>query len=186
MKLHSIILGLFILLTSQAALAQCGSKSKHNVHRSSWSQNEDLVDIVSSNESFGTLTVALKTAGLVKSLKADGPFTVFAPSNAAFAKLPEGTVETLLKPENKDKLGKILGYHVVAGNFNAGDIINAIKASNGSFEIETLSGDTLKATLSSGTVILVDEMSNRSAVLQTDINASNGIAHVIDSVVLPD
>ena len=173
------------LLSFQLLNAQCGShKKKH--HSSSWNHRSDLVDIVSGDDNFSTLTVALKTAGLVKTLEGDGPFTVFAPTNSAFAKLPEGTVATLLKPQNKNKLSTVLTYHVVAGRFTAKDVINAIKNSNGKFEIETVSGDKLIASLESDTVLLTDENGNKSAILKTDLDASNGIAHVIDSVVLPN
>ena len=183
MKLHSIILSFIFVLSASAAFAQCSSSK--TTHQASWNGHNDLVEIVTGNDNFGTLTVALKTAGLVSTLQGDGPFTVFAPTNAAFAKLPAGTVETLLKPENKDQLTKILTYHVVAGEFFAKDVINAIKASNGKFQIETISGDRLIASLQGDTVILTDETGAKAAILQTDIDASNGVAHVIDSVVLP-
>jgi uncharacterized surface protein with fasciclin (FAS1) repeats len=185
MKLHSIILSLSILLIAQTAFAQCGSsKSKHHASHS-WSHHDDLVDVVSNNENFGTLTVALKTAELVSTLQKEGPFTVFAPSNAAFDKLPDGTVEGLLKPESKGQLTKILTYHVVEGTFYAKDLINAIQNSNGQYQIKTVSGGRLTASLRGSTVIITDETGARTAVLQTDVNASNGVAHVIDSVLLP-
>ena len=184
MKLHSIILSLAFILVTQTLTAQCGSKS-HHARQASYTHLQDLVDIVSNNDNFGTLTVAVKTAGLVSTLQSDGPFTVFAPTNAAFAKLPDGTVATLLKPENKDQLTKILTYHVVAGEFKAKDVFNAIQSSGGRFEIKTVSGDKLIASLEGDTVILTDETGAKAAVLQTDIDASNGVAHVIDSVVLP-
>ncbi|MBT8233220.1 MAG: fasciclin domain-containing protein [Saprospiraceae bacterium] len=183
MKLQSIILSLSFILLSNLAIAQCGSHSKTS--NASWNHQSDLVDIVSGSNDFTTLTVALKTAGLVKTLQGDGPFTVFAPTNSAFAKLPDGTVATLLKPENKSQLSKILTYHVVEGRFTARDIINAIKSSDGSFEVKAVSGDRLTASIQNDTVILTDENGNKSAVLKTDLDSSNGIAHVIDSVVLP-
>lgn len=168
------------------ASAQCSSNIKHNAHHTSYNtHSKDIVDIAAGNDDFSTLVVALKTAGLVETLHADGPFTVFAPVNAAFNKLPDGTVESLLQPENRQQLTKILTYHVVAGKFNAQDVIGAIKNSGGSFKIETVSGDTLVATLKNGTVLLTDESGNVCAVTKTDIGASNGVIHVIDSVVLP-
>ena len=173
------------ILSFQLLNAQCDSHKKSS-HSSSWNNHSDLVDIVSNSDDFSTLTVALKTAGLVKTLQGDGPFTVFAPTNAAFAKLPDGTVASLLKPNNKTKLSKILTYHVIEGRFTAKDVINGIKSSNGKFEIQTVSGGKLIATLDSNTVLLTDENGNKSAILQTDLDASNGIAHVIDSVVLPN
>lgn len=185
MKFQTFIFALTFIFASQVSNAQCGSHKKNN-RNISWNHHSDLVDIVSGSNDFSTLTVALKTAGLVKTLQSEGPFTVFAPSNSAFAKLPDGTVESLLKPGSKDKLTKILTYHVIAGEFNAKDIINGIKSSNGKFEVETVSGDRLIASLQGDTVLLTDENGNKSAVLKTDLNASNGIAHVIDSVVLPN
>lgn len=184
MKLQSLILFFFLGIFTQAAYAQCGSHKKQS-HSSSWNHRSDLVDIVSNNDDFSTLTVALKTAGLIKTLQGDGPFTVFAPTNSAFAKLPEGTVETLLKPNNKSQLSKVLTYHVIEGRFTAKDVISGIKSSNGKFVVKTVSGDMITASLEGDTVILTDENGNRSAVLTTDLDASNGIAHVIDSVVLP-
>ena len=131
------------------------------------------------------MLTAVKTADLVNTLEGNGPFTVFAPVNAAFSKLPEGTVKTLLLPESKSTLTKILTYHVVAGEFKAKDVINAINASGGEFSIKTVSGDILKATLRNGSVILTDEKGGVTAVTTTDVNASNGVIHIIDSVLLP-
>lgn len=184
MKLRSIIFSLTLLFSFNLLNAQCGSHKKSS-HTSSWNNHSDLVDIVSNSDDFSTLTVALKTAGLVKTLQSDGPFTVFAPTNAAFAKLPDGTVSSLLKPNNKSQLSKVLTYHVIEGRFTAKDVINGIKSSDGKFEIQTVSGDKLIASIESDTVLLTDENGNKSAILQTDLDASNGIAHVIDSVVLP-
>jgi len=184
MKIKSILVSLCLLAFSTAALAQCGSNKNH-VKNASWNHHQDIVDIASAGEDFSTLVVAVKTAGLVKTLKSEGPFTVFAPVNSAFAKLPEGTVETLLKPESKEALTNILTYHVVSGQFNAKDVVAGIKASNGKFEIKTVNGGKLTASLNSGTVILTDENGNTSAILKTDVEASNGVIHVIDSVVLP-
>lgn len=184
MNLRSIFLSLTFVLIFQGLQAQCGS-SKAHARTASYTHHNNLVDLVTGSDDFSTLTVALKTADLVGTLQGDGPFTVFAPTNSAFSKLPEGTVESLLKPESKETLTKILTYHVVAGEFFAKDVVNAIKASNGKFEIKTVSGDKLIASLSGDTVILTDETGAKSAVLKTDLDASNGVAHVIDSVVLP-
>lgn len=144
-----------------------------------------IVSVAASNENFTTLVAAVKAAGLVDVLNGDGPFTVFAPVNAAFAKLPEGTVGTLLKPENKKLLTAILTYHVVAGKFNASDVVKAIKANNGKFVITTVQGGKLTASISNGNVILTDVKGNTSKVIITDVKASNGIIHAIDSVVMP-
>lgn len=145
----------------------------------------DIVDIAAGNESFATLVAAVKAADLVATLKSEGPFTVFAPTNDAFRKLPEGTVATLLKPENKDQLSKVLTYHVVAGKLMAEDVVNAITSSGGSFTVKTVSGDELVASIIDGGVVLKDENGGMIKVTATDVKASNGVIHVIDSVLLP-
>ena len=146
---------------------------------------ETIVGVAAGNENFTTLVAAVKAAGLVETLSSTGPFTVFAPLNSAFDKLPAGTVEGLLKPENKDALTSILTYHVVAGKFMAADVVKAIGDNNGSFTIPTVQGGTLIATLSDGKVILTDASGNTSTVVLTDVAASNGVIHAIDSVVMP-
>ncbi|WP_306550683.1 fasciclin domain-containing protein [Daejeonella sp.] len=144
-----------------------------------------IVDVAVGSSDHTTLVAAVKAADLVAVLQGAGPFTVFAPTNAAFAKLPAGTVETLLKPENKATLAKILTYHVVSGNLNAAAVVNAIKGAKNSFKVKTVSGGTLTASLKDGKVILTDEKGGVSTVVATDLGASNGVIHVIDSVVLP-
>jgi uncharacterized surface protein with fasciclin (FAS1) repeats len=131
------------------------------------------------------LVVAVKAAGLVETLKGDGPFTVFAPTNAAFNKLPKGTVESLLQPESKEGLTNILTYHVVAGKWDAASILKAIKDGKGTAKLTTVNGAILTASLKGKSVILVDAKGNKSTVLVTDLNGSNGIVHVIDTVLLP-
>ena len=185
MKIQFFLIALFALTFSTQAVSQCGGQNK-NAKNASWQDESDIIDIASGNDVFGTLTAAVKTAGLVNTLQGDGPFTVFAPTNAAFAKLPEGTVNALLQPENKQKLTQILTYHVIAGEFKAKDVIAAIKGAGGAFTVETVSGDKLTASIQNDTVILTDENGGTSAVTQTDVDASNGVIHVIDSVVLPD
>ncbi len=135
----------------------------------------DIVDTAVSAGQFETLVAAVKAAGLVETLKGDGPFTVFAPTDEAFAKLPAGTVEDLLKPENKDKLISILTYHVVPGKVMSSDIAGK------SAEVATVQGDTLAIDAMKGGVS-VDE----AKVVQADVEASNGVIHVIDTVVIPD
>ena len=144
-----------------------------------------IVGVAAANENFTTLVAAVKAAGLVETLNGNGPFTVFAPLNSAFDKLPKGTVEGLLKPESKDALTALLTYHVVAGEFKAADVLKAIKDNDGSFAITTVQGGTLTASLSGGSVILTDEKGNASKVVLTDVAASNGVIHAIDSVVMP-
>jgi uncharacterized surface protein with fasciclin (FAS1) repeats len=131
------------------------------------------------------LVAAVVAAGLVETLQGAGPFTVFAPTNDAFGKLPAGTVESLLKPESKAALVKILTYHVVAGNLDAAAVVKAIKAGKGKAKVTTVSGGTLTASMKDGKVILTDENGGVSTVVATDLKAGNGIVHVIDSVVLP-
>ena len=148
-------------------------------------QKGDIVDIAIGSQAHTTLVAAVKAAGLVTTLKGDGPFTVFAPVNDAFGKLPAGTVDYLLKEENKSTLVKILTYHVVAGNLDAAAVVEAIKKGNGSVSLTTVSGGTLKASLDNGKVKLTDEKGGTAYVTVTDLKGSNGIIHVIDSVVLP-
>lgn len=148
-------------------------------------QKKDIVDIAVGSEAHTTLVAAVKAAGLVETLKGSGPFTVFAPVNEAFAKLPAGTVESLLKPENKATLTKVLTYHVVAGNLDAAAVIAAIKAGNGTAVLTTVSGNKLTATLDNGKVKLTDEKGGVSYVVKTDLKGTNGVIHVIDTVVLP-
>lgn len=134
---------------------------------------KDIVDTAASNSDFSTLVAAVKAAGLVDTLKGDGPFTVFAPTNDAFAKLPAGTVENLLKPENKDQLVKILTYHVVAGEVYAKDVVKLNKA-------KTVQGDSIVINVSGGAV-----KADNANVVKTDIKTSNGVIHVIDQVIMP-
>ena len=148
-------------------------------------QTPNIVGVAASNENFTTLVAAVKAAGLVETLSSAGPFTVFAPTNAAFAKLPEGTVATLLQPENKVTLTSILTYHVVAGKFDAAEVAGAIKANNGAFTVTTVQGGKLVASLMGGNVMLKDEKGNMSTVVIADVAASNGVIHAIDSVVMP-
>ena len=183
MNIKLFMVTLIMATVSFTAAAQCNSH--HKKVKSSYHERNDIIDVASSLDQFSTLTTAVKVSGLVSVLQGEGPFTVLAPTNAAFAKLASGTVESLLQPSSKDQLTKILTYHVIAGKFRAKDIINAIKASGGSFTVETVSGDKLKARLSGSNVILEDENGGISAVTQTDVTASNGVIHVIDSVVLP-
>ncbi|MBK6984455.1 MAG: fasciclin domain-containing protein [Bacteroidetes bacterium] len=148
-------------------------------------QTSDVVDVAISSKDHTTLVAAVKAADLVTTLKSKGPFTVFAPSNSAFDKLPKGTVENLLKPESKEALVKLLTYHVVAGNLKASDVLAAIKAGKGKAVVKTVQGENLTASLENGKVILTDEKGGKAVVTATDLTASNGVVHVIDSVVMP-
>ncbi|MBK6963225.1 MAG: fasciclin domain-containing protein [Bacteroidales bacterium] len=152
---------------------------------SAFSQKKDVVDIAIGSADHTTLVAAVKAAGLVATLKGAGPFTVFAPTNAAFDKLPAGTVESLLKPENKAQLAKILTYHVVSGNLDAAAVVAAIKSGNGKAVLTTVSGGKLTASMDNGKVKLTDETGKSAFVTATDLKGSNGVIHVIDGVVLP-
>ena len=144
-----------------------------------------IVGLAGSNENFATLVTAVSAAGLVDTLNSDGPFTVFAPTNAAFDKVPSETLSSLLKPENKDALTGVLTYHVVSGEVKAADLIHAIKDNGGYAKVKTVNGGKLKAKIMDGNVYLIDANGNKSKVTATDLPASNGVVHVIDTVVLP-
>jgi uncharacterized surface protein with fasciclin (FAS1) repeats len=133
-----------------------------------------------------TLVAAVKAAGLVDTLEGAGPFTVFAPTNAAFAKLPAGTVDTLVKPENKVTLTKILTYHVVAGKLSSVDLKKQIKAGGGKAELNTVSGGKLWAMMDGNSIVLKDEKGGMSKITQANVFQSNGVIHVIDTVVMPN
>ena len=145
----------------------------------------NIIENAVNSKDHTTLVAAVKAAGLVETLSGAGPFTVFAPTNKAFNKLPAGTVETLLKPENKGTLTTILTYHVVAGKMSASDIVAAIKAGNGKATMKTVQGGTLTASLKGKSVILTDEKGGMSKVTIANVNQSNGVIHVIDTVLMP-
>ncbi|GAA0272731.1 fasciclin domain-containing protein [Alteraurantiacibacter aestuarii] len=144
-----------------------------------------IVDVAVGNEDFSTLVAAVQAAGLVDTLSGAGPFTVFAPTNAAFAALPEGVVEELTTNDT-ETLASILTYHVVAGEVLAADVLAAIEgAGDAGFAITTVNGATLTATLVDGNVVLTDAAGNTATVVATDVDASNGVIHVIDTVLMP-
>ena len=146
---------------------------------------KNIIENAVNSKDHTTLVAAVKAAGLVETLQSTGPFTVFAPTNDAFALLPAGTVETLLKPENKGTLTTVLTYHVVAGRYSSADIMKAIKAGKGMAEWKTVQGGTLTAMMSGKDVVLKDEKGNTSKVTIADVNQSNGVIHVVDHVVMP-
>ncbi|BFP41737.1 hypothetical protein FGF1_25820 [Flavobacteriaceae bacterium GF1] len=148
-------------------------------------QAPNIVGVAAGNADFSTLVAAVKAAELVGTLSGEGPFTVFAPVNAAFEKLPEGTLDGLLKPEGKQTLTSILTYHVVSGSVKAADVVKAIQDNNGSFVITTVQGNTLTASLDGENVILTDAKGGISTIVLTDVEASNGVIHAIDTVVMP-
>ena len=148
--------------------------------------SKDIIDNAVNSADHTTLVAAVKAAGLVETLKGAGPFTVFAPTNEAFAKLPAGTVDTLLKPENKDMLVKILTYHVVAGRLSAAELKKEIRAGNGQATLKTVSGGTLIAMMQGSNIVLKDEKGGVSMVTIPNVFQSNGVIHVVDTVVLPN
>lgn len=147
---------------------------------------KNIIQNAVNSDDHTTLVAAVKAAGLVDTLEGPGPFTVFAPTNEAFAKLPAGTVDTLLKPENKAMLTKILTYHVVAGRLGKKEIAEAIKAGNGKAELKTVSGGTLWASMNGKNVVLTDEKGDTAVVTISNVFQSNGVIHVIDTVLLPN
>jgi len=147
--------------------------------------NKDIVDNAVNSADHTTLVAAVKAAGLVDTLKGKGPFTVFAPTNAAFGKLPAGTVDTLLKPENKAALAGVLTYHVVAGKVDSAALVKMIKAGNGKATLKTVAGGSLTAAMAGGNVVLTDAKGGTATVTTADVYQSNGVIHVVDSVLLP-
>ena len=148
---------------------------------------KNIVENAVNSADHTTLVAAVKAAGLVETLQGPGPFTVFAPTNAAFAKLPAGTVDTLLKPENKTTLTKVLTYHVVSGRLSVADLKKQIKAGNGKAELTTVEGGKLWASLQDGNhIVLRDEKGGAAIVTIPNVFQSNGVIHVIDSVVMPN
>ena len=147
--------------------------------------SKNIIQNAVNSKDHTTLVAAVKAAGLVETLEGKGPFTVFAPTNAAFAKLPAGTVDTLLKPENKADLTKILTYHVVPGKLNAADLIAQAKANGGKAMLTTVQGEPLTAWVEGNSVYLTDAKGGKSMVTIADVNQSNGVIHVIDTVLMP-
>ncbi|MEO7182960.1 MAG: fasciclin domain-containing protein [Gemmatimonadaceae bacterium] len=146
---------------------------------------KDIIDNAVNSKDHTTLVAAVKAAGLVETLKGKGPFTVFAPTNEAFAALPAGTVDNLVKPENKAALTGILTYHVVAGNMDSRAIAKAIKRGNGTAELTTVNGGKLWASMKGKHLRLMDAMQNIAMVTIADVHQSNGVIHVIDKVLIP-
>jgi uncharacterized surface protein with fasciclin (FAS1) repeats len=147
--------------------------------------SKNIVENAVNSKDHTTLVAAVTAAGLVETLSGAGPFTVFAPTNEAFAKLPAGTVDTLLMPENKEKLVAVLTYHVVPGKVAAKDVLAAIEKGNGVAEVATVNGGMLKFSLDGGNVIVTDAAGNKAKVTIADVNQSNGVIHVVDTVLLP-
>jgi uncharacterized surface protein with fasciclin (FAS1) repeats len=166
-KMFTILTAVFTFVASQTMIAQT------------------IVDAAVSNENFTTLVTALKAADLVDALQGDGPFTVFAPTNDAFAKIDAATLKSLLQPENVKALTNILTFHVVSGKLAASDVVAALKKGKGKVELKALNGQTLTVLQKDGKIWLQDQNGNYSEIVATDVMGSNGVIHVIDSVVMP-
>jgi uncharacterized surface protein with fasciclin (FAS1) repeats len=147
---------------------------------------KNIIQNAMNSDDHTTLVAAVKAAGLVDTLQGAGPFTVFAPTNEAFAKLPAGTVETLLKPEDKQMLTKVLTYHVVAGKMGTKELAAAIKEGHGTAHLKTVSGGTLTASMKGKDLLVMDEKGDTARVTITNVNQSNGVIQVVDTVLLPN
>jgi uncharacterized surface protein with fasciclin (FAS1) repeats len=181
-----IALAVFAAVTLSLAASSVLAQKDPMVGGAAMYPTKNIVENAVNSQDHTTLVAAVKAAGLVDTLSGAGPFTVFAPTNEAFAKLPAGTVDTLLKPENKDQLVKVLTYHVVAGRVTSKDLIRMIKKGGGKAELKTVSGGTLTASLNMGKVVLTDEKGGTATVTITDVYQSNGVIHVVDAVLLPN
>src|ERR1700751_5479109 len=182
-KLSSFILTMLIL---SAANVKAQEKTVM-VGGAAMYPSKNIIENAISSKDHTTLVAAVKAAGLVETLEGTGPFTVFAPTNEAFDKLPAGTVDTLLKPENKAALTKILTYHVVAGRLSASDLMKKIKDGNGSAQLSTVEGGKLWVMVHDGKhIMLKDEKGGTALVTIANVFQSNGVIHVIDSVVMPN
>ena len=147
--------------------------------------NKTIVENAVNSKDHTTLVAAVQAAGLAETLSGPGPFTVFAPTNAAFAKLPAGTVDTLVKPENKGTLTTVLTYHVVPGTMTSRDLMRAIRAGRGTAMLTTVQGGMLSAKMAAGRILLTDAKGNSSIVTIKDVRQSNGVIHVVDTVLMP-
>lgn len=174
-----------ISVANKSASAQMMDNSNPMVGGAAMFKSKDIVDNAVNSADHTTLVAAVKAAGLVETLKSKGPFTVFAPTNSAFDKLPAGTVDTLLKPENKGMLSNILTYHVLAGRFDSKAIAAKIKAGKGKAWFKSVNGGTITAWMEGSTLVLADEKGGQSRVTIADVYQSNGVIHVVDTVLLP-
>ncbi len=185
MKKQSAALALVLALGFSTFAAQ-GEKKDPMVGGAAMYPSKNIVENAMNSKDHTTLVTAIKAAGLVGTLEGPGPFTVFAPTNAAFDKLPAGTVDTLLKPENKDQLVKILTYHVVPGRLTTKDIAKLIKKGDGKAELKTVQGEMLTATMQDGKLVLTDAKGGVSTVTIADVIQSNGVIDVVDTVLMPN
>jgi uncharacterized surface protein with fasciclin (FAS1) repeats len=176
----AFLIALFALTMSAFTFAQNPMVGGHDM-----STQKNIIQNAVNSDDHTTLVAAVKAAGLVDTLSGPGPFTVFAPTNEAFAKLPAGTVDTLLKPENKDQLTKVLTYHVVAGKVTSNELKKMIKEGHGTAELTTVEGEKLEAMTMGGKIVLKDAKGGTATVTIPNVMQSNGVIHVIDAVLLP-
>ncbi|HYF29970.1 MAG TPA: fasciclin domain-containing protein [Chitinophagaceae bacterium] len=176
---------LAVVLLSHSGFSQMNKEKTVEVGGAAMYPSKNIVQNAVNSKDHTTLVTAVKAAGLVETLQGPGPFTVFAPTNKAFDKLPAGTVETLVKPENKSTLTGILTYHVVAGRLDAKELARLIKEGKGTAELKTVSGGKLWVMMKGNKVVLKDEKGGMSTVTIKDVYQSNGVIHVVDNVVMP-
>jgi uncharacterized surface protein with fasciclin (FAS1) repeats len=181
----NLLIALFALTVAISALAGSSEKDPM-VGGAAMYPQKNIVENAVNSKDHTTLVAAVKAAGLVETLESPGPFTVFAPTNEAFNKLPAGTVDTLLKPENKDQLTKILTYHVVAGRISASDLMKQIKEGGGKASLKTVNGEMLTVSMQGKHIVLTDEKGGTSTVTIANVFQSNGVIHVVDAVLLPN
>ncbi|MCO5949326.1 fasciclin domain-containing protein [Mucilaginibacter flavidus] len=182
--MKKILIAVFVLAT--LAIAPKTYAQNKMVGGAEMYPTKNIVENAVNSKDHTTLVAAVKAAGLVETLSSAGPFTVFAPTNEAFNKLPAGTVGSLVKPENKAALTKILTYHVVAGKVTATELVAMIKKGNGKAELKTVQGGTITASLKGKKVVLTDEKGGMAVVTIADVMQSNGVIHVINSVLMPN
>jgi uncharacterized surface protein with fasciclin (FAS1) repeats len=180
--LLSMLAGAMFGLTAISGFAQMKDP---DVGGASMYPNKTVVANASTAPNLTTLVAAVKAAGLVDTLNGAGPFTVFAPTNDAFDKLPAGTVDSLVKPENKPTLTKVLTYHVVAGKYDSKKLMKEIKSQGGTFKLKTVEGDDLTFTMDGSSIKITDDKGGSANILTADVYQSNGVAHTIDAVLMP-
>jgi len=170
---------------TETEIVQDDAMAPDNIVATEATENKNIVALAQDNPQVSTLVTAITAAGLGETLSGTGPFTVFAPSNAAFAKLDKATLDSLLKPESKAKLASLLTYHVVAGNVKSGDLAKLISDGKGTATVKTVNGGSLKANMNGNKIVLTDAKGGKSTVTAADMVASNGTIHLVDTVVMP-
>ena len=185
MKTHILAVALGALSLASGLSAAGAQEKTVMVGGAPMYPSKTIVENAVNSKDHTTLVAAVKAAGLVETLSSAGPFTVFAPTNEAFAKLPAGTVDTLVKPENKATLTKVLTLHVVAGKLTASDLVAKIKEGSGKASLKSVEGETLNAEMDGDKVVVVDAKGDKATVTIADVLQSNGVIHVIDTVLVP-